>query len=183
MITHTLSRLWLGALTGVLLLSTICSGASLMSADDRVSETDVLFVYDASLSNVAEVELARLARVMARSQAVRAFAEHMIADHTTAQQELVEIAMARGIDLPLHLRDIPEETPPPPARNDAAFDLTYMRGQVLAHQRALELFAAAAMKGKDQAIRKYAQSKIPALIEHLNQAYLIITGAPGAGAM
>jgi putative membrane protein len=99
----------------------------------------------------------------------------MVADHTAAQQELAALALARGIDLPPHLRDLPEETIPPSARNDPSFDLTYMRSQVLAHQKALELFSAEATKGGDHAIREFARAQVPALLAHLEHAYQIIS--------
>jgi putative membrane protein len=176
MTSHPLVRRPL-ALTVLLMLCTIGSSVAFTAPNDSLSETDVLFVFDASLSNVAEIELARLAAQQANRGAVRTFAEHMIADHTTAQQELVDLALASGLDLPAHLRDLPEETAAPPARNQLSFDLAYLKGQVLAHQRALELFSTEATKGSHPAIRQYAQSKIPALLEHLAQAYLIISGA------
>jgi len=89
------------------MLGTVGSRAAVSSTNDGRSTTDVLFVFDASLSNVAEVALARLATQMAKSDAVKSFAEHMIADHTTAQQELAAIALARGIELPPYLVEVP----------------------------------------------------------------------------
>jgi len=175
MTSHTLASRSVVAVTVLLMLSTTGSGAAFRSTDDRPSETDVLFVYDASLSNIAEVELARLATRMANSSSVRSFAEHMVADHSTTQQELAAVAVAHGIDLPPHLLDVPAETAQPPARDDPWFDSTYMKGQVLAHQRALELFSAEATKGSDQALREYARSQIPALLAHLEEAYLVIS--------
>jgi putative membrane protein len=177
MISHTLARRPLIALTALVMLCTIGSGVASTSNDDRLADTDVLFVFDASLSNVAEIELARLAAQMANSPAVRSFAAQMITDHTTTQQDLATLAMAYGIDLAPTLSNVPEETAAPPARNDRSFDITYMKGQVLAHQRALELFSAEATKGSNPAVREYARAQVPALLEHLQQAYLIISGA------
>src|SRR5205085_2062588 len=66
--------------------------------DDRQSKSDAqMFVREAAIGGMAEVELGQLASGKASSADVKQFAERMVADHGTANTELKSLAEKRGL--------------------------------------------------------------------------------------
>ncbi|RZI45065.1 DUF4142 domain-containing protein [Herbaspirillum sp. HC18] len=51
-------------------------------------------------SNLAEIETGKVALSQSKNEQVRNFAQRMIDDHTQAQQELSQLAQAKGVTLP-----------------------------------------------------------------------------------
>ena len=68
--------------------------------DSRVSSADRRFVTEAAGAGMAEVAHGQLAVQRASNQEVKNFAQRMIDDHTKANQELMQLAMNKGISLP-----------------------------------------------------------------------------------
>ena len=52
----------------------------------------------------------------------------------------------------------------------AKFDQAYMRDQIEAHVRTVELFQREAKDGQDQELRRLAEQTLPMLQEHLKEA-------------
>src|ERR1700746_3382597 len=69
---------------------------SLTASDDK-------FVKDAAEGGLAEVELGKLAAEKGASTDVKAFGQRMVTDHSKANDELKQIAGAKGVDLPTEL--------------------------------------------------------------------------------
>jgi putative membrane protein len=102
---------------------------------------------------------------------VRAFAQQMVTEHTAALAALVQIAAAKGITLPTGLTGLTAGgVSSTVAHNERQFDITYMMGQILAHERSLDLFSREAAQGSDPDLRAYAQTNLPELQAHLRLA-------------
>lgn len=135
-------------------------------ADDKLKE----FVDEASAKGLAEIESAKLALNKSSSQAVRKFAEAMIADHTKANQELATIARKKKLEV----ADEPELMNKAKAtilklRDGESFDEAYANNQVMAHEQTIELFQRGA-SSKDAEIKAFAQKTLPKLKMHLEMA-------------
>lgn len=142
--------------------------ATTAAAQPSVSSIDALYMHDAALINVAEVVLAQTAYQHAAATATRQYAQHMIVSHIPATIQLIGLANMKGIALP----PLALFGPPNPQASSAGtqFDIFYLRGQVRAHARAIEVFQFEAANGSDAEIKAYAASKIPDLQEHLTMA-------------
>src|SRR4051794_23470937 len=70
------------------------SGASSLSSGDRN------FVMKAAAAGMAEVQTGQMAKDKAASDPVKQFGNHMVTDHTQANDQLKQIASTKGVTLP-----------------------------------------------------------------------------------
>jgi len=132
---------------------------------------DQQFVQKASAAGLAEVNFGKLATKQASSADVRKFAQHMVDDHTKANEDLLKVAnkkrytAARTMDAE-HERLYRKLT----GMSGAEFDREYMAGQVKDHKEAVSLFEKQSKNGKDEDLKKLAQETLPTLKEHLKMA-------------
>jgi putative membrane protein len=134
-----------------------------------ISAADVDFVATVASGNSLEVEASKLALERSRNEAVRKFAQHMVADHGKVGQELRALPISASVGnfaalIPKHkdqlnkLREL----------DGAAFDKAYATQiGVAAHQETVSLFQKAADGASDSQTKAFAQAKLPALREHL----------------
>jgi len=141
------------------------------TAAGTLSSADRTFVDQAAESGVATVQASKLAVQKARDPRVRQFAQRMIDDHDTANDELAKLASSRRIALPVEpaLRHR-KEMDALQQRSGVDFDRAYMKGQVADHQKAVALFDRQARMGQDTALRQWAAKMLPTLREHLQMA-------------
>jgi putative membrane protein len=131
------------------------------------------FVEKAAAAGHAEVEMGKLGVQKAQSQAVRAYAQKMVADHGKGNQELAAAAEKHGIEAPsspdaMH-RVVHKKFDLQKA--DAEFDRDFMRQMVKDHEATVALFEAATQADDvDPELKALAKKKLPTLREHLAQA-------------
>jgi len=134
------------------------------------------FVDKAGTSGLAEVEMAQLGAQKATNGQVKAFAKQMVADHTKANQELLNAIKGKGLQVPSSRADMHKATMEKFQQQDAGknFDRAYMEQMVEDHKAAIELFENAADDEKlDIDVRGYAKQTLPTLRDHLKQAQAI----------
>jgi putative membrane protein len=134
-------------------------------------ENDAEFVVDAATDGMFEVQAAELAKTNAASPKVKELAEHMIRDHSKANEELKKIAAKKNITIPTKLsdkrqKDFDELT----KLKGADFDKAYAKRMVKDHKDAIDLFKDEADKGKDGELKGWASTKISVLQHHLEMA-------------
>lgn len=131
------------------------------------SRSDIRFMREAAQGGMAEVRLGELATRRGASERVRGFGQHMIDDHSKANDNLREIAIRKGVTLP---PDIGAEHRAVLARlsrlHGVAFDAAYIRDMKLDHQQDIAAFRAEAASGRDEAIRRFAERTLPTLRDH-----------------
>jgi len=142
-----------------------------LPATDQKNDADVLFVQLVGAGGLAEVALGTLARDEGGDAAVTAFGERMVADHGAANDRLAAIAGEAGITVPA--APAPEQA----ALRDAlagmdagAFDLAYMRDQVVDHQKTAELLTWEILSGQHAALQRFAADTLPTVLDHLAAA-------------
>lgn len=142
------------------------------------------FVEQAASSGLLEVEAGRMAVDKANRDSVRAFGQHMVTDHTKANQQLMALASQHGIAPPSTLEPRHQTMADAlRALSGRSFDNQYMQGQVTAHQEAVALFEqASTATGADMAdFRAFAAQTLPILRQHLAEAQSIVgSGVPTA---
>jgi len=132
---------------------------------------DQLFVMAASAGGMAEVSVSQLAADRASSEEVKKLAQHLITDHTKANQELTSLAATKRVAVVTS----PEVSAQAAAECLAGlrgedFDREFVKHQVAAHMCAVQLFEAEAERGRDADIKAFASRTLPTLREHLRMA-------------
>ena len=145
-------------------------------APDQTNTTDKLFAQLTAEGGLAEVVLGELATEKAGAEAVQDFAARMVEDHTTANDDLAAIAENSQIPLPDELN---AEHQAMQARLEAlegaAFDLAYMRGQVVDHQKTVQLLIWEIGFGQARELQNFASDTLPVILGHLKDARAIVT--------
>jgi len=118
-----------------------------------------------------EVELGQLATERAASAQVKAFGQRMVTDHSKANQQLLQIAAAKGMAAPREMMPEHRQLREKLAKlSGAEFDRMYMQHMVQDHKKDVSGFEKEAQKGADPALRSFAQETLPTLREHLSLA-------------
>ena len=137
----------------------------------KLAGADKTFVEKAAIGGMAEVELGNIAAQKASSDQVKMFAARMVSDHTKANDELKQIASAKGVQLPTSLDDKHKKHVDHLQKmSGAAFDKTYMGHMVDDHQQDVAEFKKEAQSGHDADVKGFASKTLPTLQEHLQLA-------------
>jgi putative membrane protein len=119
-----------------------------------------------------EIESSRMAQQMARTPAVRTFADMMIADHTRMMNEMMPMAQSMGMNMasmpmaPHHTAMLDRLR----TASAAEFDMMYKREQVMAHREARMLHANYAARGDNSQMKATAARAVPMIEMHMRQA-------------
>jgi putative membrane protein len=131
------------------------------------------FVDAAAISDMYEIQAAKIAARSSSNADVKAFAAHMIQDHSRSAAKL-QALLGKG--------DIHATAPPDlderrkvlldnlNAAKPEDFDKTYVDQQVAAHQEAVTLFKGYADHGDNNALKAFAASVLPTIQNHLAMA-------------
>jgi putative membrane protein len=145
------------------------TGATAAVPATRLDAADRMFLIDAALGGMAEVELGRLAQDRASLQPVREFGRRMVQEHGQANQELMRIATRLGVTPPTTL------DPARQAARDALlqlsgreFDRQYIEQQFTEHATALTAFQMASQPADDDELRAFARKTAPVIQQHLD---------------
>jgi putative membrane protein len=132
---------------------------------------DIEFILDAAQGGLAEVELGKLASQRAQSDDVKKFAQRMVDDHMKANEQLKQIADSKSIKLPTEVDTKDKALMQRLEKlNGAAFDRTYINAMVNDHVKDVNEFKREANAGRDTQVKSFAESTLPTLQEHLQQA-------------
>lgn len=135
----------------------------------KLSRTDKMFVEKASTGGMVEVQEGQLAQNQAQSADVKAFGQHMVADHTEAGQKLKSIVDAEGVPAPTDLDKADQkQIDALQKKSGAGFDKQYLKGQLAAHQKTVALFQQEASSGSDPQLKQFASDTLPTLQHHLS---------------
>lgn len=150
------------------------------SGTQKAKGNDAEFVQKASESDMAEIEISKLAVKQATDERVKKFATKMVEDHTKSSEQLTHIAKLRKLDLAKEItkahRDKAEKLS---KASGADFDRQFMQTQVQAHEEALKLFQDQAKNGQDPELRAFAAKTVPVIEHHLKMAQEITKGLQG----
>jgi putative membrane protein len=126
--------------------------------------------------NMFEIQSSQLALQKSRNASVRRFAQRMIDEHTRMTTQLSTAVRSTGPSLTVPtqmdsrhqsaIQDLQGVT-------GRAFDRMYLTSQINAHNEALIVNQNYAQMGDDPALRQLANSAIPVIQEHLDQAQRI----------
>jgi putative membrane protein len=140
--------------------------------EDQRGLTDQQFVTQASAAGLAEVNLARLALEQSNSADVKKFAQHILDDHTKANQQLNAVADKHRL-LPAPSMDAPHQMLMQRLSQlrGEAFDRAFLDAMVKDHKDAISLFEQEAKNGQDKELKEFASKTLPTLKDHLEMAH------------
>lgn len=142
----------------------------------NMTPEDKEFVVKAGMGGLAEVQMGNLALQKASSADVKQFAQRMVTDHGQANQELSQLATAKGIGLPTELEGEHEAGfRHLESLSGAEFDKAYMQHMVADHEKDVAAFDKASTSATESDVKGWAGQKLPILKQHLEQAKSIAT--------
>ena len=154
-----------------------------LPAPHQPNVPDRTFVQAAAIGGVAEVDLGRLAEQRGQMAAVKDFGRRMVEDHTQANEQLSRLAKPAGLAMPggadAETRTMQSELM---ALHNGDFDRTYIREQIVAHQKTSQLLAYEIGSGQDPQLKGFAEKTLPVVFSHLAMAQTIYAELTGAGA-
>jgi len=149
----------------------LAAGAIGGSALAQTSKPDQSFIEEAATGGMAEVELGRLAQQQASSDAVKQFGARMAEDHAKANDELKQVAAAKGVSLPsAPTRSQQTDKEHLQKLSGSQFDKQYMDHMVSDHRKDIAAFEREASSGTDSDVKSFAAKTLPTLREHLKLA-------------
>jgi len=132
---------------------------------------DKRFLQDAAMGGLAEVALSKLAVEKGSSDAVKQFGQKMIEDHNKANDELKQIAVALGVNVPDALDSKHESRIDKLAKlSGAEFDKAYIKEQLKYHQQNVKEFQQEAQYGSVAEVKNLASKGLPTLQQNLEVA-------------
>ncbi|MGE5621854.1 MAG: DUF4142 domain-containing protein, partial [Bacillota bacterium] len=133
------------------------------SSADKLSASDQAMMKQLAMTNMAEIEAAKIALNKSKDEQVRNFAQKMVDDHTQATKQLQDLAQAKGVALPdnldaKHKAEIDKLS----ALSGDKFDKTYMtQGGVSDHRQAHALLSRIEKQAKDNDLKQLASNMMP----------------------
>ncbi|MBZ9897330.1 MULTISPECIES: DUF4142 domain-containing protein [unclassified Mesorhizobium] len=131
---------------------------------------DRLFAQLTAAGGLAEVRFGELAG-KSENAAVKDFARRMVDDHQRANDRLKSLAEAAKMPLPPGLDAEHEEMRTRLEKlTGVEFDLAYISGQIVEHQKTVQLLEWEIGSGQDPDVQHFASDILPAVLEHLRMA-------------
>ena len=151
----------------------------------KLARGDRKFIDDAANSGMFEVQVAQLAASKANDPNVKSFAGMLVDQHTAANNELVKIANARGVELPAApKRSLRRDIEKLAKKNGDEFDRDFVRNVgIKAHEKDIKLFEKASKNVKDAELKAFVDKTLPVLREHLAAAEKLPQSGKNAAAM
>jgi putative membrane protein len=145
-----------------------------------LAASDAAFIQTAAQGGMAEIQTGQLAEQTSKSRAVKAFAEHMIKDHTANNDQLKQIATTKGATVPASVNDEQQATMTKlQGEKGRKFDHDYIAAQVQGHEQMLSAFQTEASSGTDPDLKSFAAQTVPVIQEHLKDAEKLAGPAHG----
>jgi len=141
------------------------------TATPQLARGDRKFVEEAAVGGMTEIELGKLAQQKGANEQVKQFGAKLVEDHSKANDELKQIAQAKGVTVPAapdksHQKDIEKLS----KLQGAEFDREFMAHMVSDHRKDVKQFEKASTSAKDSDIKAFAGKTLPTLQEHLKVA-------------
>jgi putative membrane protein len=138
-------------------------------ASPQPNQADHVFLIQATLGGLAEVQLAQLADQKSRDDGVRDFARRMIREHSQANEMLSRLSHSGDAQpqLDSESRQVHSGLN---SLSGPAFDVEYLRVQVQDHQRMAQLAEYEIGSGADPNVQQFAADVLPKIFMHLSAA-------------
>jgi len=159
------AALLLGSLGQVRAQTATTVNAGTLTSGDRK------FVDAAAQGGMAEVEMGQMAQQRGAHAQVKTFGQRMVQDHSKANDELKQVASAKGVALPTTIgTDHQHHADRLGKLSGSEFDRAYMQHMLDDHKKDVSDFEKAAADAKDPEVKNFATHTLPTLRTHLQLA-------------
>src|SRR5438477_3524960 len=129
------------------------------------------FFITAVQANLSEIRAAQLALTKATSNDVRNLANRIVADHFTANQQLKQLAITKGVALPAVTTKEPNRTADELAdKVGKDFDRAFIEAMIRDHEKAIGEFQKESQQAHDPDLKTWVIATLPTLQVHLDTA-------------
>ena len=140
------------------------------TADIDINGDEKSFISQAGAGSMGEIAAANLIIQKSSNASVKAFAERMVKDHTTANKKLEEIAKAKGLTFPATLSETQmKQMAALKELSGRTIDVQYLTMMVNDHAKTEALFGKAT-SFKDTALKAFALHTLPVIQTHRQDA-------------
>jgi putative membrane protein len=149
--------------------------------DDKLARADRKFIEDAAEGGMMEVQAGQLAASKATDPNVKNFADKLVKDHTNANNELVQLANSKHVELPAGpSRSQRKDIEKMGKFSGKDFDKHFVAMGVKDHEKDIKKFEKASAKAKDPQLKAWIDKTLPTLREHLAMAQKLEHGDAAA---
>jgi putative membrane protein len=140
--------------------------------------TDQDFVDFAAQTDMVEANLGQLAGSVAASQGVKDYGQMLATDHTQDYGQLTSAAQQASLTAPTAIDSQHNKAMIDPFQklHGAAFDHKYIQEMIAGHTKAIAIYKKEADNAQNASIKSYAQTALPVLQKHLDQAKALAKG-------
>jgi putative membrane protein len=160
----------------VAFLATFALIHSVQAADDNgsLNSKDAKFVRNVATGGMLEVEIGQYIADKSSNSDVKMFGQHMVTDHSKANDELKQLAVTKNVDL----KDANDKEQKEAAKMKTKYDKlsgleldkAYMKDMVKDHEEDVKEFEKAAEVTLDPDLKTWAAKTLPTLQDHLKMA-------------
>ena len=138
------------------------------NSPNSLSSRDSNFVMQAAQTGMLEVQLGRLAVQRGSSPGVKRYGQEMVEEHTQKNQELMQLAMQKGVEVPTEMSSQNKALGDRlSGLSGTSFDTAYKQAMIDSHNQAIALFQAQSQQGQDPELKAWAAQTLPNLQAHL----------------
>jgi len=134
------------------------------------------FMVEASIINLTEINLGKIAKTQASSSRVKNYASMIVSDHKKLQSKLQKLANKEHVAIPDSLsKNNRSDISDLQKKNESATNKLFIKDMITGHKKAIKTFEKAA-ENKDiqnQALRDYIKNALPGLKAHQDSAQSI----------
>lgn len=144
---------------------TVTNSADIITVRSNEAE----FTTNAADAGLIEMELAELATAKTANTDLKAYANMMLKDHGTANEELIALAKSKNIVLPTAISNTNQKRKDElMEKNGADFDKKYASLMEEEHIKVLAFMEHQARKGTDPDLKAFAAKNVSVVNSHLN---------------
>ena len=141
------------------------------SIPTTVSKDDATFVVNTANAGMTEIQAGTMAGQKGMAKDVKEYGAMMIKDHTMAADKLKAVAASKNITLPPAISpDMQKNLDDLQKKDGKDFDKAYLSMMVDDHKKVISMFEDEAKNGSDADIKAFANSTLPTLRHHLDEA-------------
>ena len=139
--------------------------------ENKIARADRKFMQDAAEGGMFEVQAGQLAANKASDDKVKQFANKLVEDHQSANNELMALARTKGLELPAApSRSERREIEKLGKDSGSKFDQEFAKAAIKDHEQDIKKFEKASGKVKDPDLKAWIDKTLPHLREHLAMA-------------
>lgn len=141
-------------------------------AAGKAPMTDQQFVDFAAQTDMVEANLGQLAQDVSDSQPIKDYGKMLATDHTNDYQQLNAAAQQANLNVPnaIDAEHNKALIGPMHKLKGAAFDHRFIAEMISGHTKAIDVYKKEADDAQSTAIKSYAQTALPVLQKHLDDA-------------